>query len=79
MTRIDHANPYKHPGSGGARTRPVGGGADWAPLPEGTWQTVEHCTTTPVPRSGVLGKVLDAVLPPKTATTCTTELRKNYF
>jgi hypothetical protein len=75
---MDHSNPYKHPGSGGATTRPPSGGTDWCPLPEGTWQTVEHCTTEQVPRSGPLASLRDKVLPPKTVTTCTTEVRKNY-
>ena len=44
-----------------------------------TWETVQHCTTNNVPRSGVIGRVLDAVLPAKTETHCTTEVRKNYF
>ncbi|CAB4951295.1 MAG: hypothetical protein F2840_07850 [Actinobacteria bacterium] len=79
MSKINHSNPYKHPGSGGATVRPRSGGADWVPLPEGTWEPVEHCTTSEVPRSGVIGRVLDHVLPPKTETTCTTEVRKNYF
>lgn len=79
MTKLDHSNPYKHPGSGGATDRPRSGGVDWHPLPAGTWEAVEHCTTTQVPRSGFLGRALDRVLPPKTETHCTTELRKNYF
>jgi len=79
MARMNHSNPYKKPGSGGARRRPIGGGADWVPLPEGTWQNVETCTTTEVPRNGPIGKVMDHFLPPKTETTCTTEIRKKYF
>jgi hypothetical protein len=79
MTKLDHSNPYKRPGSGGATDRPRTGGADWHPLPAGTWESVEHCTTTQVPRSGFLGRALDHVLPPKTETHCTAELRKHYF
>ena len=30
----------RYPGSGGARTTPPGGGADWHPLPEGTFEEV---------------------------------------
>lgn len=79
MSKLDHSNPYKHPGSGGATSRPPSGGADWHPLPEGTWESVEHCTTSEVPRSGLIGRVLDSVLPAKTETHCSTEIRKNYF
>lgn len=79
MSKFDHSNPHKHPGSGGATNRPRSGGADWHPLPEGTWETVEHRTTTEVPRNGPLGKVLDRILPAKTETHVTTEKRKNYF
>lgn len=79
MTNMNHNNPYKTPGAGGASARPRTGGADWQPLPAGTWERVEHCTTTEIPRSGLMGKVLDRFLPPQTETHCTTEIRKNYF
>lgn len=79
MSKFDHSNPHKHSGSGGATRRPPSGGADWHPLPEGTWETVEHRTTTEVPRTGPLGKVLDRILPPKTETTVTPEVKKHYF
>ncbi len=79
MAKLDHFNPYKHPGSGGTTVRPRSGGADWHPLPEGTWETVQHCTTSEVPRFGLIGRVLDSVLPARTETDCSTEVRKNYF
>ena len=44
MTNMDYSNPYKHPGSGGARPYPPSGGAPWWPLPEDTWQEVTTCT-----------------------------------
>lgn len=69
----------RYPGSGGATERPRSGGADWHPLPAGTWETVEHCTTRGVPRSGRIGRAIDRILPPKTETICTTEVRKNYL
>lgn len=77
MTSMDHSNPYKHPGSG--TTNPFAGGEDWHPLPDGTWEEVQHCETVQVARDGFLGWVADAVLPPKTEQRCTTETRKNYF
>lgn len=69
----------RFPGSGGATERPQSGGADWHPLPNGTWEIVEHCTTREVPRNGPVGRALDRILPAKTETTCTTEVRKNYL
>ena len=79
MAKLKYSNPYKHPGSGGATDRPLSGGTDWHPLPDGTWETVQHCTTIGVPRSGLIGRVLDSVLPAKIETHCSSEVRKNYF
>ena len=51
MTRMDHSNPYKHPGSGGATKRPPSGGEDWHPPTKIFWTVeyedvpVEHCHT----------------------------------
>ena len=51
MTRMDHGNPYKHPGSGGATSRPPSGGEDWYPPNNVSWTVeyedvpVEHCLT----------------------------------
>ena len=79
MTKFDHSSPYKNPGSGGARNAPPSGGEDWWPLPEGSWETETRCEEVIVEREGLLGRLADAVLPPKTETHCETETQKRYF